>query len=154
MVVETYQGPPKHRWQHRTINMVLKQRGICLQHYASHPICQCRTVHGWGGGSHQVRYRHSDPSASTGICSTILLYVEYAIGSIRWQSSHGCRITKLNKKCLQRNGLTHKNLDTNAHFKHIIRLPYTLQNTCALVFINVGRLKLEGKTLMESACKL
>jgi len=42
IVFATYQVSTKHIWQHRTITVVPKQRGIHPLHYLSHPVCQGR----------------------------------------------------------------------------------------------------------------
>jgi hypothetical protein len=83
----TYQDPTKHRWQHRTINVVLKHREIPPLHYPSHPIVQCRAAHGWERGTHQERYRPIHTSDSPGAHHTMFPDAEYAIGSIIWWSS-------------------------------------------------------------------
>jgi hypothetical protein len=129
VVVETYQGPSKYKWQHRTIKMVLKQRGIYPLHYPSHPECQCMAVHGWEGRTHQGRYKPRNPSVSSGKCPTTSLDAGYAVDSIRWQSGQGSRIIEVSKKWQQRDGLTYKNLDT----KPISKVPYILQNTPTLI---------------------
>ena len=85
MVVATYQGIFKRDKCYGAVNVALNQRGIVPLHYPSHPICQYMAIQGWGEGTHQERYRHRDPSGSSGICLTMSLDTEYAIGSIRWQ---------------------------------------------------------------------
>ena len=77
-----YQGPSKHRWQHRTINVVLKHRRICLPHYPSHPAWQ------YIAEGKRLTMNGKEASRSPGVCSTTLLNVEYDIEGISWQSSH------------------------------------------------------------------